>query len=543
MHATPIEPGTEDVTASAHEPDARTDAEPCSGPIAGDTTCSVTQLPTLELPSALPLRGAHRPRIRTHTLRGMTRPHFEHAPKSPLLHVAELERARAVETLGALSSTTMHGERDASGGDRYADERARWSERCDLLYPDGASHSLLSETLRELEPRRRADSTLRTSLVRPGIAEARAVQRAAPSSHTGTVITAGLAALLLALACAAKLPVSGTVSAAGVMDSSRVGNTLDTPVAGIVTEVAVEPGAHVRAGQMLAVVDPAALREQLALSLRALALIEQRQRDQQERQVLAQRTMDGLRAQAVALRHRYDADGQRMARLREQRRSYERLMERGSGSQGELDELAQLVHGVARDLLSGEQEIVNNQQKQLALEQARTRDADALGAEWRAAYTTRRSLEAALAQGTLLAPAEGRFEGPLLKVGERVSAGALVARVVPLQTPMRATLELPSPQHVHLRVGAAATLKVEEPGLEPWVVQARISAITTLATLQADGTSSGPITSMRVEVVLEDADAPAALMPGTHVSASLDTASRPLLTAAMEAWSELAETL
>ena len=495
-------------------------------------------------------------RSRTHTLRGATKPMLEPPPNIDAAPSGERlkpalpsDPTQAFEHVAALTSTAVQGGWGADPTDKNATEPARWSERCDRVYPEASAPRSLSETLREYEPRQRADSTLRMSLLRSAVDQPRVeAPRTTSTKLHGTLVTASIVMALLAIVFAARLPVSGQSSARGVLHSSLPGEPLVAPVSGIVREVPLRAGARFTAGRALVVIDPVDVRAQLAEQLQRIAQIEQRQKAQQERHVVQQRALDALRAQARTLRKRYDGDAQRMARLREQRRSYERLVQHGFASPGGLDNLTGLMQGAWREILAGEQEIANNKQQQLALEQERTRAAQTLQTELKAALAARRSLEAALEHSTLLAPAPGRFDELKVKVGQRVEAGQVLARMLPLDASMRATLEVSSPEHVRLRVGSAATLTIDEPGMDTWSLDGRISTIHVLSELKhaADGAVS-PTTTLRVEVELshqaDEPHTPRQLASGTHVSATLSTVPRPLVSAAFEEWSSFMETL
>lgn len=270
---------------------------------------------------------------------------------------------------------------------------------------------------------------------------------------------------------------------------------ISAEVAGVVVErpERIEPGAALRAGDLIIAIDPADYERQLARAEGAAAALdaELAQIDVEERSIrhsieLAQRETELMRRELARLR---DAAARAAANVTDVER-LERELSRIEREERAWLERLELVP--ARRARVGAQH----------------------GVEQAAAEMARHDL----ARTRIVAPFDGSLQDALVRAGERVAVGARVARVVDLRR-MEVPLNIPVSAGALVRVGDEAELRADGPIGGAWT--GRIVRVAP----EADARTR--TVAVFVEITQDPArrapDAPPPLLPGQFVTGRVFT--------------------
>ncbi|MFO7629705.1 MAG: HlyD family efflux transporter periplasmic adaptor subunit [Prochlorococcaceae cyanobacterium] len=239
-------------------------------------------------------------------------------------------------------------------------------------------------------------------------------------------------------------PYRVVVRGTGVVRPSGETSVINAPFAGQVRQVLVQPNQRVRAGQVLAVLDPTDLegkQQQLSQSQRALGL--------QARALVNQ----GLAAlQSAELEVEKSQAALRFAEA--EYRRFQQLAGTGSITVTQLEEKAE-SYNVARANLAKARQAVAEQRSRSVSDQAQ------LEKELATNQAEVGQISRDLAKTTVTAPGPGvLFSLNLRNPGQMVAAGEELARIAPSQAGLLVKLLVPSQDITNVEVGQRADLRI-----------------------------------------------------------------------------------
>ncbi len=285
-------------------------------------------------------------------------------------------------------------------------------------------------------------------------------------------LAAGLAVLLLTAGAAQAWrmthrqgPGAGFVSGNGRIEATEI--DIATKLPGRVAQVLVDEGDVVRAGQVVARMDPGSLRAQKVESLA---------REQQARDAVA-----GAQAQLAMRRSDLAAAGavvaQRASELDAARRRLTRseiLARDGAASLQELDDDRARVDGIAAAL--------NAARAQAAAARAAVEAAQAQVVQGRsaveAAVATTARIDVDLRDGDLVAPRAGRIQYRVAQPGEVLGSGGKVVNLIDLSD-VYMTFFVPETVAGRIALGTEVRLKLD--AAPDFVVPATVSYVASTA--------------------------------------------------------------
>ncbi|HTV24201.1 MAG TPA: HlyD family efflux transporter periplasmic adaptor subunit [Polyangiaceae bacterium] len=366
--------------------------------------------------------------------------------------------------------------------------------------------------------------------------------RPRPAAWGALVILGSLVVALFAGAAIAQVEV--TVKAPGALRAPNGLRSVESVLAGAVSEVLAQAGELVEAGQVLVRLEDAKLRSSLVLQERQLELA---RRDMEDASRVDRAALDAAfeasRRQRDALRTRSGINQTILQKRTTRRDNVNELVAHGAASQDDALAVDESVHAATEQLA-----VLQTQLTEVDLAHAdRVRDWQARELERRAAVSRQSAnvdeARSLLELTTIRSPSAGRVESLLAKVGEVVSAGEILAQIVPADAPRAIVGFLPSREAAFVSVGSEATVEVEAlPVNEFGLARARVLRISADIAQPEELTAAFgeglPGAHVRVELELESDVVQAKMAPhlrsGERVLVRLHSRERRVLSLLFE---------
>jgi membrane fusion protein len=313
----------------------------------------------------------------------------------------------------------------------------------------------------------------------------------------------------LAFACLGRVEV--TARGRGVLRAPEGVRLIQAQVPGTVRALAA-PGEPLSAGTLILALDVATVQAELLETERTLGLLEGAGREISNRTAaLHQVQREQLLGRIAAFQDQSQSQ-ELSCELSERRLEEARILHlEGILSRYALDDALDRSRRSRRELQALRQGLTAARQELAHLEARRRDEERDRMLELGQARNHRDALAFSLAQAELRSPVDGSLEAVLVRKGDQVTAGQVVARVVPGQAGLAATVFLAERHRAHLKPGQAVRLELAQyPYGEHGTLRARIRRIAEdLATpseirevLGEHSDLAAP--AVRVEVALED---------------------------------------
>jgi multidrug resistance efflux pump len=339
--------------------------------------------------------------------------------------------------------------------------------------------------------------------------------------------------------------VDQTARGRGVLRVAGGAQALACQTSGVVLTLTARSGDGVPAGTVLAKIDSTTTKMALLEAERQIQRAEEdvatftAQRDKEQ----AQRVK--LLQQRVALLARR-AQNQRttVERLRQRAATFDRLASEGLASSLDKSGVENELAAGQRATLELEEETsatqlqISNIAADMATELAKRK------AEVRRAADRREALNLQLQQTEVRAPRAGRLEALVVKVGDPVSVGMTIARLIPEEAPREIVVFLPEADRAFLHEGSDVRVELDQlPAgefgkLRATVVRIAVDIATPAEIQEALGETRVEGASYRVELALEEGEAirrlDKLLRPGSLVTARFVLRRRRLATVLFE---------
>jgi membrane fusion protein, multidrug efflux system len=296
--------------------------------------------------------------------------------------------------------------------------------------------------------------------------------------------------------------------------------TIAPRTAGYVAQVLVADNQDVRAGQLLARIDPRTVQSQAAQARAQIAEAEATA-DNARASIREQyATIDQARAQLAAARTKAAYDAAEVAR-------YTPLAATGAETREKLANLRDTAAQSAADVRS-QAAALEVQQRRIAGFETQVRQGEAQGAAARAQLA---SATVDVNQTELKSPINGRVGDKTVTVGQYAAAGTRLMSVVPLDQ-LYIVANFKETQLALMRVGQPATIKVD--ALSGTKLRGRVSSVSPgtgaqfslLPPQNATGNFTKIVQRVPVRISIEATpDARKLLVPGLSVTVSVDTIS------------------
>jgi multidrug resistance efflux pump len=326
-----------------------------------------------------------------------------------------------------------------------APEDAPDDTRCEPVRP-AAGPLFRPAALRAFRERRRVASAL--SVVEPKV---------------GWVVGLLCTFVMLWLVVAALVSVEVTATARGVLRAPEGVHAVLARTPGSVTELLVPAGSQVTAGQLLARLDSTTLRARLEDAERQVQTLE-REESQAWRKIAdaiaERRRLLNLRAASVDRRSQRQAEELRAAEERRDR--FLALAKEGLATAADVEGAQSATRAAMQSVLE-----LNEERLEIAVALAETERHELQEQTQRErsladARSAREAARVLLEDAELRAPAAGRFEPVQLALGQSVTPGQLLGRVVAAETPSTAILFVAERHRAFLAPGAAVELELDQ---------------------------------------------------------------------------------
>lgn len=299
---------------------------------------------------------------------------------------------------------------------------------------------------------------------------------AAPWTHV--LFWTGCLAIGAALAFACLGRVEITARGRGVLRAPEGVRLIQAQVPGTVRSLAA-PGEPLSEGALVLALDVASVQAELLETDRTLSLLEGPGQEVSARLAALHRTQrDHLLARIAALQHQVRSQ-ELSFELSERRLESSRLLHReGVISNYALDDAKDISRRSQRELQALNLEVTATRQELAHLEsRRRDEDRDRM-LELEKARNHRAALAFSLAQAELRSPVEGNLEALLVRKGDPVVPGQVVARIVPRQAELAATVFLAERHRAQLKAGQPVRLELAQyPYAEHGTLRGRIRRI------------------------------------------------------------------
>lgn len=277
----------------------------------------------------------------------------------------------------------------------------------------------------------------------------------------GLAIIALAAASALALALVAHVEVTARGPAA--LRTAQDTVAVLAEAAGVVSAVHVRSGERVTASQVLLALDVTASRAALAESERRLQFAESRAAQARARlDALAAERRAQLQQRARLLEERIASHAHSVQRYAQRVQDFEALRERGFVSLHARDDAADRLDDAQRQRLALLEELARVRGEVGDLAAQRETELLRLDGERAGAQAQRDAARTLLRQGLARAPQAGVVESIVVRPGEVVQAGIVVARIVPDAAPDRLVGFISERDRAFLAVGAPVRIDVRQ---------------------------------------------------------------------------------
>ncbi len=350
------------------------------------------------------------------------------------------------------------------------------------------------------------------------------------------------AAFLLAVAV---LAIVGTLDqtghARGVLRVTGGARAVVATFAGSALDVKVHSGDVVAAGDPLLVIDSPATRAALDEASAAVTLAEQQQRlFATERTALYEKRKALLGEHARLLATRAHNQEGTVDRLGKQLAATEQMRGLGVASKFDVSHAAEAVDGAERERTRLDEEASTVQLSARTLEGEIDSEGARLEAEVQRARDHRDALAQAARDTTVRSPIAGRIDTVVVKPGDTVSVGTVVARLLPADAPLQVVAFLPERDRGYVHAWMPASIALDQfPVSEHGRLAARIERvgadIASLAEVREAFGDQVPSTDAlyRLELTLEPAGSSTSLLalarPGSLLTVRITLRRRHLL--------------
>jgi multidrug resistance efflux pump len=373
-----------------------------------------------------------------------------------------------------------------------------------------------------------------------GDAEALAQPRA--GAWSVLLVLASLVGVLFVAAAIASVEV--TVKAPGALRAPNGLRSVESALAGAISEVLTQAGAEVVEGQVVVRLEDAKLRSNLVLRERQLETLREEIKDAAaDDQALIQRTLRASKRQRGVLQRRTGIGHGLLKKRSDRLADVQALVQYGAASHDDLLKVDELVQAASESVVQLDSQLV-----ELDLQMAdRMREWQAHELERRTSLSRMNAqVEEARSLLTLVeirSPAAGRVESLLAKVGKVAQAGEIMAQIVPTGAPRSIVAFLPSRETAFVAVGSEANVEVESlPVNEFGMARARVVRVSADVAQQEElaSTFGEALAGSFVRVELELLEGPAQdkmaphLRSGERVMVRLHSRERRVLSLLFE---------
>jgi hemolysin D len=293
-------------------------------------------------------------------------------------------------------------------------------------------------------------------------AEPRTILRAAPVS-----MWALFGMLASALGVAIVLSIVGHVEVIargpGILRVPGGAQPIVAQTGGVVAEVRARPGASVGQGDVLLRIDSASTKAELLEADERLALVtstlEQLQSNQK---TLYERRLSLLTDRVALLQQRISSQKATLARVENKASSYGELEAKGYVGTVQRAEADEELSRAIRERIALEEEVRTALGAIASLESERASESYKWAQEAQEVRIRHDALGFAVAQMTVVAPQTGTLEAFLVRSGDTVQAGAVVARIVPEHAPLELVAFVSERDRAFVREGAEVDVEFEQ---------------------------------------------------------------------------------
>jgi HlyD family secretion protein len=319
--------------------------------------------------------------------------------------------------------------------------------------------------------------------------------RATPPS-TWIAVLCISAALGTAAAVCSLCSIDIIARGAGVLRSPGGTRSVAARVSGPIQRVSVTAGSEVQAGQEIATIDSAPLQAELLAAERRVELVERKMvRLRSVDAKLFEQNVELIKRDQALTRERIRSQLKTLSTLAEQGQALRELSGQGIVARVEDREAEERMREVDRTRLTLQQQLTQGEIGLTALQREALREYDAAQTEYESMLAQREAIALRVREATIVAPQAGRIESVVIRPGEMVPEGAVIATIVPTEAPSQVIAFIADRDRAFLVPNAPARLELNQlPSGEFGTLTGKVSAI-----------SSGFASSDEVVSVLKDA--------------------------------------
>lgn len=273
--------------------------------------------------------------------------------------------------------------------------------------------------------------------------------------------------VLAAIAVALALAVTGTVEvnsrAIGILRPATGVRVLTSQVAGTITSVAVQSGAHVRRGDPVLAIDAPQLQGQLLEAGRQVELLGSEYRGvSREQDQLHRLQMEQARIRLARLGEQAASDRGSLAAFQRKFEAMQSLERDALVSGFAVLDAQEAVAQATRRLASTQQAIAAGRQELAVLESQQQSTLWQRRQSLDSAQSRQAALQLASRQTRVQAPQDGIIEALLVKPGDAVQPGQAIGKLIPQQAPLQVVSFLPEKDRAFVQVGSQVRLELDQ---------------------------------------------------------------------------------
>ena len=283
----------------------------------------------------------------------------------------------------------------------------------------------------------------------------------APRS-TWLVFLALFAFTAAALAVAVVGHVELTSLGRGVMRAPEGVQPVTSPLAGVIAEVLVEPGASVAPGQVILRIDSTQTRAQLLDVERKLAALDERHAQESvQAERLYHSSVSKLRKRRALIERRIRSQRRGVERLTVRAERFRTLADEGLSDHGASEDASEALDNAERAWLALQDQLALADVELSKLEREREAGRAQRREERERTVAERDAVRVLLEETEIRASHAGKLEGLRVSVGQQVQPGGALARLVPLGAPERVVAFMPERDRAFLREGRSVRLELD----------------------------------------------------------------------------------
>jgi multidrug resistance efflux pump len=364
--------------------------------------------------------------------------------------------------------------------------------------------------------------------------------RATPPS-TWIAVLCIFAALATAGTLCALCSIDIVARGPGVLRSPGGARSVAARVSGVIERVSVNAGSEVRAGQEIAQIESAPLQAELLSAERRVELV--------ERKLIRLRSVDAklfdqnvelIKRDQALTRERIRSQLKTLSNLAEQGQALRELSGQGIVARAEDREAEERMREVDRTRLTLQQQLTQGEIGLTALQREALREYDAAQTDYESMLAQREAIALRVRESTIVAPQAGRIESVVIRPGEIVPEGGVIATIVPTEAPSQVIAFIADRDRAFLVPNARARLELNQlPSGEFGTLTGKVSAISSgfasndeVVSVLSDPKRVEEL-SYRVDIRLDDDPKTRQLLSklrsGTLVTAHVVTRSRRII--------------